>query len=69
MVRPGPKRGFKQSAEHVEKRKRFGSDHHAWKGADPDVELPHVMGHEVAGRVVEVGPECRSLHAGNDSGL
>jgi len=41
------------------------SDHHAWKGADPDVALPHVMGHEFAGEVIETGPECRALRAGD----
>lgn len=28
----GPKPGYKQSAEHIEKRKRFGEDHPGWKG-------------------------------------
>ena len=41
------------------------SDHHAWKGADPDVKLPHVMGHEFAGEVVEAGAECRSFRVGD----
>ncbi|MEQ9693738.1 zinc-dependent alcohol dehydrogenase family protein [Shimia sp. SDUM112013] len=41
------------------------SDHHAWKGADPDVVLPHVMGHEFAGEVIEVGPECRGFKVGD----
>jgi alcohol dehydrogenase len=40
------------------------SDHHAWKGADPDVELPHVMGHEFAGDVLETGPECHAFTVG-----
>jgi hypothetical protein len=31
--KPGPPKGYKQTAEHIEKRKRFGADHHAWKGA------------------------------------
>lgn len=31
-MKPGPKLGYKQSAEHIEKRKRFGRKHHAWKG-------------------------------------
>ncbi|WP_412505455.1 zinc-dependent alcohol dehydrogenase family protein [Roseovarius sp. SYSU LYC5161] len=39
------------------------SDHHAWKGADPDVALPHVMGHEFAGVVAETGPECHGFRA------
>ena len=31
------------------------SDWHAWTGADPDVRLPHVPGHEFCGEVVAVG--------------
>lgn len=41
------------------------SDHHAWKGVDPDVVLPHVMGHEFAGEVVAVGPDCRMVEVGD----
>ena len=41
------------------------SDHHAWNGADPDVELPHVMGHEFAGDVVAIGPECHGFSVGD----
>lgn len=33
------------------------SDWHAWQGHDPDVVLPHVPGHELAGTVVDVGPD------------
>lgn len=31
------------------------SDWHGWMGHDPDIELPHVPGHELVGTVVEVG--------------
>ncbi len=31
------------------------SDWHAWVGADPDVSLPHVPGHEFCGEVVALG--------------
>jgi D-arabinose 1-dehydrogenase-like Zn-dependent alcohol dehydrogenase len=31
------------------------SDWHAWQGHDPDVVLPHVPGHELAGTVASVG--------------
>ena len=41
------------------------SDHHAWKGTDPDVVLPHVMGHELAGEVVAVGADCRRIQVGD----
>lgn len=40
------------------------SDHHAWSGADPDLRLPHVMGHEFAGEIVETGPDCRRFAVG-----
>ncbi len=39
------------------------SDWHAWQGHDP-VALPHVPGHELAGTVVEVGPDVRSWSVG-----
>ncbi|MCR9257869.1 MAG: zinc-dependent alcohol dehydrogenase family protein [Alphaproteobacteria bacterium] len=41
------------------------SDHHAWKGVDPDVVLPHVMGHEFAGEILAVGAECRGFSVGD----
>jgi len=41
------------------------SDHHAWVGADPDVALPHVMGHEFAGEVVAVGPQTQRFRLGD----
>lgn len=31
------------------------SDWHSWQGHDPEVTLPHVAGHELAGRIVELG--------------
>jgi alcohol dehydrogenase len=31
------------------------SDWHGWMGSDPDVKLPHVPGHELAGVIEEVG--------------
>jgi len=41
------------------------SDWHGWRGADPDLALPHVPGHELAGRVVEVGPDCHGFRPGD----
>jgi alcohol dehydrogenase len=41
------------------------SDWHGWKGADPDVEAPHVPGHEFAGIVEAVGPDCRRVKTGD----
>ena len=31
------------------------SDWHGWMGHDPDIALPHVPGHELAGTVVDAG--------------
>ncbi|MCC2315512.1 alcohol dehydrogenase catalytic domain-containing protein [Cellulomonas xiejunii] len=41
------------------------SDWHAWQGHDDDVTLPHVPGHELAGTVVEVGPDVRGWRVGD----
>ena len=40
------------------------SDWHAWQGHDPDVGLPHVGGHELAGVVASVGPLVRGWRPG-----
>lgn len=39
------------------------SDWHAWQGHDP-VQLPHVPGHEFAGRIAQVGPEVTRRQVG-----
>ncbi|MFI6872920.1 alcohol dehydrogenase catalytic domain-containing protein [Streptomyces sp. NPDC050400] len=41
------------------------SDWHGWMGHDPDIVLPHVPGHELAGVVAEVGPDVRGWRAGD----
>lgn len=41
------------------------SDWHGWMGHDPDIALPHVPGHEFAGRVVAVGRDVRRFKAGD----
>ena len=33
------------------------SDWHGWMGNDPDIKLPHVPGHELAGEIVAIGSE------------
>ena len=40
------------------------SDWHGWMGHDPDITLPHVPGHELAGEVVAVGRDVRNWHGG-----
>lgn len=41
------------------------SDWHGWKGHDADVKLPHVPGHELAGIVIETGPNVRKWQTGD----
>ena len=41
------------------------SDWHGWKGHDPDIALPHVPGHELAGVVEEVGRDVRNWCKGD----
>ena len=41
------------------------SDWHAWQGHDPDVRLPHVPGHELAGTVEAVGADVRRWVVGD----
>ncbi len=40
------------------------SDWHAWQGHDDGVQLPHVLGHELAGEIVEVGDRVRDWLVG-----
>jgi len=41
------------------------SDWHGWMGHDPDVKLPHVPGHELAGVVEAVGTDVRRWRPGD----
>jgi alcohol dehydrogenase len=41
------------------------SDWHGWMGNDPDIKLPHVPGHELAGEVVVIGSEILSFKLGD----
>ncbi|MFC5380040.1 alcohol dehydrogenase catalytic domain-containing protein [Aquipuribacter nitratireducens] len=41
------------------------SDWHAWAGHDPDVVLPHVPGHELAGTVAAVGDGVDGVAVGD----
>jgi D-arabinose 1-dehydrogenase-like Zn-dependent alcohol dehydrogenase len=41
------------------------SDWHGWQGHDPDVVLPHVPGHELAGTVAAVGDGVRRWRVGD----
>jgi alcohol dehydrogenase len=41
------------------------SDWHGWQGHDPDIELPHVPGHELAGIVEAVGKRVSRWQVGD----
>ena len=41
------------------------SDWHGWMGHDPDIVLPHVPGHELAGRVAAVGRDVTRWKTGD----
>jgi alcohol dehydrogenase len=41
------------------------SDWHGWMGHDPDISLPHVPGHELAGVVRAVGDQVRNWGEGD----
>ena len=41
------------------------SDWHGWQGHDDGIAVPHVPGHELAGTVVEVGPQVRTWAVGD----
>ncbi|EDP71620.1 hypothetical protein FBALC1_04012 [Flavobacteriales bacterium ALC-1] len=40
------------------------SDWHGWMGNDPDIKLPHVPGHELAGVIVEIGSDVKNFKVG-----
>jgi len=41
------------------------SDWHGWMGNDPDIELPHVPGHEIAGEVAAIGSQISNFNVGD----
>jgi alcohol dehydrogenase len=41
------------------------SDWHGWMGHDPDISLPHIPGHELAGTISAVGAEVRQWQTGD----
>jgi len=41
------------------------SDWHGWMGNDPDITLPNVPGHELAGEIVAIGSEISNFKLGD----
>src|SRR5690625_2593549 len=42
-----------------------GSDLHIYKGGHPTIKPPVIMGHEFAGKVVEIGPNIEIIKIGD----
>ncbi len=41
------------------------SDWHGWIGHDPDIKLPHIPGHELAGTIAAVGKDVHNFSVGD----
>ncbi|MFZ1701265.1 MAG: zinc-dependent alcohol dehydrogenase family protein [Pyrinomonadaceae bacterium] len=41
------------------------SDWHGWMGNDPDIKLPHVPGHELAGEIIALGSQISNFKLGD----
>jgi alcohol dehydrogenase len=62
---PDPVPGEQAVVVAVEASGLCRSDWHGWMGHDPDIHLPHVPGHELAGRIVAAGSQVRGFKAGD----
>ncbi len=65
MEVPNPKISHDSVIVKVEATGLCRSDWHGWMGHDPDIVLPHVPGHELAGIIVETGSEIRNFKKGD----
>lgn len=62
---PDPAPGDQGVVIRVEATGICRSDWHGWMGHDPDIRLPHVPGHELAGVVEAVGKNIRRWRPGD----
>src|SRR5690606_1904614 len=62
---PNPKVSRDSVIVKVEATGLCRSDWHGWMGHDPDIILPHVPGHELAGIIMEIGSEIRNFKIGD----
>jgi len=62
---PDPTPGKTAVAVKVEACGICRSDWHGWMGNDPDIELPHVPGHELAGVIEEIGTDVKNWKKGD----
>jgi alcohol dehydrogenase len=59
-----PTPGLQGAVIKVEATGLCRSDWHGWMGHDPDIRLPHVPGHELAGTIVATGGDVARFRAG-----
>jgi alcohol dehydrogenase len=59
-----PAPGMQGAVIKVEATGLCRSDWHGWMGHDPDIRLPHVPGHELAGTVVATGRDVTRFRVG-----
>lgn len=62
---PDPSPGGGAVVIRVEASGLCRSDWHGWMGHDPDITMPHVPGHELAGVVAAAGPAVTRWQAGD----
>lgn len=62
---PNPKVSSDSVIIKVEASGLCRSDWHGWMGHDPDIVLPHVPGHELAGTIEELGSEIKNFNVGD----
>ena len=62
---PAPKASGGSVIVKVEATGLCRSDWHGWMGHDPDIVLPHVPGHELAGVIIEKGSEIKNFKIGD----
>jgi alcohol dehydrogenase len=62
---PKPKASNDSVVVKVEATGLCRSDWHGWMGHDPDIVLPHVPGHELAGIISEIGSGIKNFNVGD----
>ena len=62
---PDPKVSSDSVVVKVEATGLCRSDWHGWMGHDSDIVLPHVPGHELAGKIIEIGSGIQNFKVGD----
>ncbi len=62
---PNPAMGEGEALVRIRRIGVCGTDLHAYRGRQPFFSYPRVLGHELAGEIVEIGPNDRGLSTGD----